>query len=215
MQKPGKTGTICAIVLALIVWFSIILQFIISTNAYLQEGRTFGGAIVQIISFFTILSNILVGCCLLAIVLKPASAFQKFFAANSVVTATALYITIVGLVYNTVLRSLWVPPGLFALTNELTHLFNPIAFIVFWLIFVPKEKLNLSQALSWLWFPLLYLVYALIRGALYRLYPYPFLNVDKLGYQSVLINSFFVMIAFLIFDAIFFLLNNWLAGKRK
>lgn len=213
VQKLSKPAFIYAILLALIVWFSVILQFYISTAAYMQQGRTFGGAIVQIISFFTILSNILVGLCLIAVVLNKASAFKKFFGSGSVITAVALYITIVGLIFNTVLRSIVHLKGLFALTNELTHVFNPIAFVIFWLFFAPKTKLSWQQAAGWLWYPLLYLVYVLIRGAIYHFYPYPFVDADKLGYQQVAINSFFVMVAFLLFGCLFLMLNNWLAAK--
>jgi hypothetical protein len=213
VHKLNKSAIIYTIILALIVWFSIALQFIISTPAYLHNGRTFGGAIVQIFSFFTILSNILAGLCLFAILLKSTSILLKFFTNNSLITATALYITIVGLVYNTVLRGLWLPKGLFRVADELTHAFNPLAFVIFWLFFVPKEKLIISQGLKWLWFPFLYLIYVLIRGSLYHLYPYPFLDVDKLGYQKVIINSTFVMIAFLVFGSALFFLNNSISSK--
>ncbi|WP_177183951.1 Pr6Pr family membrane protein [Mucilaginibacter sp. OK283] len=213
MQKLNKLAFIYAIILALIVWFSVILQFIISTAAYMQQGRTFGGALVQIISFFTILSNILVGLCLVAVVLNKASAFKKFFNNNSVVTAVALYITIVGLIFNTVLRSIVNLDGLFALTNELTHVFNPVAFVIFWLFFTAKTKLSWQQAASWLWYPLLYLIYILIRGAVFHFYPYPFVDADKLGYQQVAVNSFLVMMAFLLFGCLFLVLNNKLATR--
>jgi hypothetical protein len=214
-HEQTMAGKTYAMILGLIVWFSVILQFTISTEAYVQDGRTVGGSLVQIITFFTILSNILVGLCLVAIVLKPTSGFKRFFASNSVVTATALYITIVGLVYNTVLRGLVHLEGLFTLTNELTHAFNPLTFVIFWLFFVPKEKLGWAKAAKWLWFPLLYLVYVLIRGAIYHFYPYPFLNVDKLGYQRVVINSLLMMVAFVAFDLLFFSLNRWLAGRQS
>ncbi|WP_439696415.1 Pr6Pr family membrane protein [Mucilaginibacter sp. AW1-7] len=213
MQKLNKLAFIYAILLALIVWFSVVLQFIISTAAYMQQGRTFGGAIVQIMSFFTILNNILVGLCLVAVVLNKASAFKKFFNNNRVVTAVALYITIVGLIFNTVLRSIVNLDGLFALTNELTHVFNPVAFVIFWLFFIAKTKLSWRQAAGWLWYPLLYLVYILIRGAVFHFYPYPFVDADKLGYQQVAVNSFFVMVAFLLFGCLFLMLNNKLATR--
>ena len=213
MQKLSKPAFIYAISLALIVWFSVILQFYISTAAYVQQGRTFGGAVVQIISFFTILSNILVGLCLIAVLLNKVSAFKKIFGSGSVITAVALYITIVGLIFNTVLRSIVHLKGLFALTNELTHVFNPIAFVAFWLFFAPKTKLSWRQSAGWLWYPLLYLVYVLIRGAIFHFYPYPFVDADNLGYQQVAINSFFVMVAFLLFGCVFLMLNNRLAAK--
>ncbi len=65
--------------LALLVWFSICLQFYISTEQYLAQGRTFGGAIVQILSYFTIQNNILVALSLTLILLTPTSAWGVFF----------------------------------------------------------------------------------------------------------------------------------------
>jgi hypothetical protein len=85
---------------------------------------------------------------------------------------------------------------------------------VYWLFFVPKQKLTNNRGFTWLLFPLGYLAYTLVRGALANLYPYPFMDVTQLGYQQVLINSFFMVIAFVVFGAIFLLINNWLSGKK-
>jgi hypothetical protein len=203
-----KTYTAVA---AAIFWFAIILQFSISIPAYLQTGFSTWAAVVQLLSFFTVLSNLLAAIVLIAVLLKSHSGFMLFFKRGSVITAVTLYITIVGLIYNLVLRNLQHLAGLFKVADELMHLINPLLFIIFWLFFAPKQKLNWRQGLTWLWFPFIYLIYTLARGAASHLYPYPFMNVDKLGYGSVLINSFFVMIAFLIFDMLFFLINNKLS----
>jgi hypothetical protein len=197
-----------AAVAAVIFWFAIILQFSISIPAYLQTGFSALGAVVQLLSFFTILSNILAAIVLVAVLLKPGPVFVNFFKRGAVITAVTLYITIVGLVYNLVLRNLQQLQGLFNVANELLHLVNPLLFIIFWLFFVPKQKLSRQQGLTWLWLPFVYLIYTLARGAVRHLYPYPFMNVDKLGYGHVLLNSFFVMIAFLVFGLLFFFINN-------
>jgi hypothetical protein len=168
-QKQGKVTFIYAVVLALIVWFAVILQFFISTAAYMQQGRTLGGSLVQVMSFFTVLSNILAGCCLVAITLPAKSQLHVFFASRSVITAVAVYIAIVSLVYNTVLRGIIHLDGLFIIANELTHVFNPLAFVIFCLFVAPAQKLTIKQGLNWLWFPLLYLIYVIVRGAVYHL----------------------------------------------
>ena len=183
--------------LAIIVWFGVCLQFYISTALYLSQGRTFGGAIVQLFSYYTIQNNILVALALTLILLKPASAWGKFFSKPTTLTAIAVYITIVGLVYQLVLSKQHHYQGLFVLTDSILHAVCPILYILFWLIFVPKDTLKWKDGLNWLIYPLVYLIYILIRGAISGLYPYSFIDANKLSYQQIAINSIFLMLAFL------------------
>jgi len=204
------------LVLALIsVWFSLVVQFCISIPAYINDGRSLPGTLVQLFSYFTIQVNLLAGLGLGALLLKPSTAFNKYFSQGYVLTGIALYITIVGLVYNIILRSLWHPIGLFKLTDELMHLINPILFVVYWLIFVPKERLKWTQSLSWLWFPFLYLVYILIRGAITQIYPYPFIDAGKLGYYSIIIHSLLLLVVFLLLGLLLILLTRTLSPKSS
>ncbi|MBB6108919.1 Pr6Pr family membrane protein [Mucilaginibacter lappiensis] len=196
-HKPNKPATIYAAAAGLVVWFALILQVSISIPAYIQEGHTWAGAVIQILSFFTIQSNLMVGVCLGVLLLKPSNAFYRFFSKGYVLSGICLYIIVVGLVYNIILRSLWHPEGLFKVADELLHSLNPLLFVIYWLIFAPPEKLKWMQSINWLWFPFLYLVYTLIRGAITQLYPYPFVNVVKLGYGHVLINSLVLLVVFL------------------
>jgi hypothetical protein len=196
-----------------IIWFSLILQITISISAYLKTGRSLAGTLVQLFSYFTILSNLLAVICLTAL-FKAYSRLGKYFFQPHVFSAIALYITIVGLVYNLVLRSLWHPEGLFKLADELLHSVNPVLFVVYWLVYVPKGSLKWSHALSWLWFPLSYSVYIFIRGSISHLYPYPFLNVDALGLSRVAINSLLMLIAFLLIGFLFVWINRVIVKRR-
>jgi hypothetical protein len=196
-----------------IIWFSLILQITISISAYLKTGRSLAGTLVQLFSYFTILSNLLAVICLTAL-FKANSRLGKCFFQPRVFSAIALYITIVGVVYNLVLRSLWHPEGLFKLADELLHSVNPVLFVVYWLVYVPKTSLKWGQALSWLWFPFIYSVYIFIRGSISHLYPYPFMNIDKLGVPQVAINSLLMLIAFLLIGFLFVWINR-LTVKRS
>lgn len=193
----------------IIVWFALVLQFTISIPAYQAQGRTIAGSLVQLVSFFTILSNLLVVISITILLTKPGSTLYRFFSKSSVLTGIAVYITIVGLVYNLVLRHIWQPQGLFKLADELLHTINPTLFIIYWLAFVPKEGLMWDNILSWLWFPFIYLVYVIIRGAFTGYYPYPFVDVLHLGYTKVMINSFLLLMVFLGFGALFVLIDRW------
>ena len=69
-------------------------------------------------------------------------------------------------------------------------------FLLFWIFFVPKGTLRWSQPLFWLVYPLLYVSYCLIRGALTGFYPYPFVDVTLLGYPKALLNTVLLLAGF-------------------
>lgn len=196
--KPGKPASIYASAAGLIVWFALILQLSISIPAYMQTGHSWMGAVIQILSFFTIQSNLLAGVSLWALLLKPSNTLYRFFSRGYVIGGICLYIIVVGLVYNIILRSLWHPTGLFKLADELLHSVNPLLFVIYWLFFARSENLKWKQSIYWLGFPFLYLIYTLIRGAITRSYPYPFIDAVKLGYGQVLISSLVLLIVFLV-----------------
>ena len=214
-HNRNNTSSFTLVLAFILIWFTLVAQFCISIPAYMSGGRSFPGTLVQLFSYFTIQVNLLAGLGLGALLLKPSTAFSKYFSQGYVLTGVALYITIVGLVYNIILRSLWHPIGLLKITDELLHLINPILFVVYWLIFVPKERLKWTQSLNWLWFPFLYLVYILIRGAITQIYPYPFIDAGKLGYYSIVINSLLLLVVFLLLGLLLILLTRTLSPKSS
>lgn len=195
---------------ALVVWFGLILQFYISIEKYLTEGWTLGGAFVQVISYFTIQTNILVAVALTSLLLKPKSSWGVFFSRISVLTAITVYITIVGLIYAVILKGLWKPEGLFKLADFLLHTLSPILFVVLWFVFLPKGNIKWKQLFLWAIFPIYYLIYSLIRGAFVGLYPYGFIDAGIIGYNQVMINSLMVLIVFLVISSILIAVNNFL-----
>jgi hypothetical protein len=66
-------------IIAILGWFALALQFYISINLYVGAGWTVGTAIIQILSFFTILTNLLVAVNLTVICLLPHSRSNNFF----------------------------------------------------------------------------------------------------------------------------------------
>jgi hypothetical protein len=170
---------------ALVVWFALISQFYL---AIANRTSSIVEAVIRYFSFFTILANGLVGVALWALLVEPKSAWGRWFGRASTLTALAVYITVVGLIYNLILRQLWNPQGLQQLVDELLHSVIPTLFVLFWLLFVPQERMRWVSILSWMVFPLCYCVYCLGRGVMVGYYPYPFLDVTVLGYHNVLLN---------------------------
>lgn len=174
---------------------AVILQFYLIIANRKDDVLT---TIVRFFSYFTILSNILVALCFIFLWIKP----QKFafFSKPVNITAIAVYITIVGIVYNTVLRNLWQPQGMQYYVDELLHSVVPILFVLYWLVFAPKSKLAWKDAFSFLIYPLVYMVFIGIRGAITNEYPYPFVDVAALGYEHVFMNAGYLFVAFLAFS---------------
>jgi hypothetical protein len=133
---------------------------------------------VNFFSYFTILSNSFAVIVLLwAVVARPSRDLDVTRG------AVALCLLIVGIVFALLLRNLdqetipWV--------NTVVHEVMPAAMAVDWLLDPPLSLITVSDLISWLVFPLGYLVYTLFRGSVVGWYPYPFLNPDMLGYSGV------------------------------
>ena len=215
IQTAEKSSVTITFFLMLLVWFGLILQFCISMQAYLHDGLSLTSALVQFFSYFTIQVNILVGLSLIGLLLKPQNWLNSFFSRGYVFTGIVFYIIIVGLIYNTILRGIWRPIGLFRLADELLHLVNPLLFVAYWLICIPQQKLKWAQALNWLWYPFIYVIYALIRGALTNLYPYPFIDAGKFGYNKIMINSVVLLVVFLLLGLLLIFITRKLSSKTS
>jgi hypothetical protein len=200
-SSPIKIGY--GLVVALTAWFSVILQLILST-----------GPIGNFLSFFTIQCNLLVAIVLTFSILFPKTKTGKYFSGTSVQTATALYIFIVALVYNTVLRGLIKLEGWGYFVDNMLHVLVPILFVIYWAFFTPKNRLEWKEGLIWAIFPTVYLIYSLIRGAIVHWYPYPFLDVDKYGYGAVSINVILMIAAFFGAGIILIWINRTITKKH-
>ena len=197
MQK--KSAKIFALVAASIAWFGVLTQFyLIILNRVVSIPET----ILRFFAYFTINTNILVALCFTFIGLGSKTRTGRFFSRPSTVTAITVYIIIVGIVYNTILRSLWQPQGLQMIVDEILHSVTPVLFVLFWVIFIPTEELKWKHAFSWLIYPLVYIFYALIVGAVTKFYPYLFVDVNRHGYIKALSNTGLVLFAIFLLSLI-------------
>jgi len=202
--KRGAKLLLAAI--CLLGWFALVGQFYL---IILNRITSIPEIIIRYFSYFTILTNLLVAICCTALLTNRNSKIKSFFSRQNTLTAVAVYITVVGLVYNSILRFLWNPQGLQWIVDELLHSVIPLLFIVFWLLIVPKGKFQWKNVLAWLLYPLIYLVFVLLRGLPSSFYPYPFIDVDKIGYYKTFINSSGMLLAFLAVAIIFLIINRF------
>jgi len=205
MNSSTQTNTpkiIFGTIVAFLTWFSIVFQFYLTT-----------GSIANLFSYFTILCNLLMALSLSFSIFLPKTKTGIYFSSISVQTAIALYIFIVALVYNSVLRGLLLLEGWQILVDNMLHVVIPILYLLYWFFFVPKAYLNWKNGMYWTLFPLIYLIYSLIRGAIVQWYPYPFLNAAKYGYEQVIFNVGIMLLVFFSAGAILIVVNNKVIRK--
>lgn len=190
MQK--QSARIVALMGAIITWSAVLTQFyLIIVHRVVSVPET----IFRFFGYFTIDTNIIVALCFSSVFLSNKAGTERFFSKPSTITATVVYITIVGIVYNTILRPLWKPQGLQMIVDEVLHSVTPVYFILFWVIFTPTKELKWKDAFSWLIYPLLYMLYAILLGAITKFYPYIFVDVSRHGYPKALSNAGLVLLA--------------------
>ena len=183
--------------LAVTGWFALVAQFVLTMD---NRMAPVGESVVRFFSYFTILSNILVTAGVTVLVFSPASPRGKWLARASPQTALAVYIAVVCLVYNLVLRPVWDPQGLQRVVDELLHVVVPVLYILFWLVRTRQSALQWRNIPGWLIYPAVYALWILLWGEFTDWYPYPFMDVGKLGYGEVLENSGLVVLVFLLFS---------------
>ncbi len=131
---------------------------------------------------------------MLLLALKPTRT-SPLFATFRLIGVVA--ITVTGLVYHVALASLFDLQGWDQLGNQLVHTVVPILAVVGWLMFGP-HRLNSARIALWsLVFPVSWLGFTLVRGAFVDWYPYPFIDVTKLGYGGTLLNCVWVSVLLL------------------
>lgn len=171
---------------------TLLLQFAISMQAYAAAGRDVFGALGMFFSYYTILTNIV----LVLIYLSDLASwrwlevFRKLDVNGMMVANMVLVMTFV----HFFLRGLVPMSGLFLLCDRLLHYVTPVIYIVWWLVTVRHGPLLIRRVPIMLAPTIVYFLYVLARGAWVREYPYPVLNVTRLGYGQVLLNAVYLTI---------------------
>lgn len=176
MNKKALATT--RLVFGVITLGAVIFQLINS----IENGRSIG----NFFSFFTVQSNILAAGLLVA-----AGVYGLIGGADKQVPylrgALTLFMTMTGIIYilllsgNEVSLQTTIPA-----VNIILHYIMPAVVLLDWLVFPPKKRLNFTWALLWLSYPLFYLVYSLVRGAITGWYPYPFIDPVTSGWVNVI-----------------------------
>ena len=196
--------------IAVLVLAATVVQIVIAvrvsgtphdTSVGLLRGSSTSGRIIRVLSFFTIQSNLLSGLVSAQLARRPDRDGRVW---RGLRLAALVGITVTGIVYSTVLARIHEPHGpAETFVNDLVHYVVPVMMVVGWLAFGPRPRIDRSAVLGAMLFPLLWIAYSLVRGAIWKWYPYPFLDVVTHGYARVAVNAVLVTVVLVLVAAVF------------
>jgi hypothetical protein len=184
---------------ALVCWLGIGLQFWAS---YTFRHCDLILTLWTLARFFTIICNLALAMAMTLVALGRR-------VSPVVLGGLTLAILLVGIVYATLLTGLHPLSGLPLIANYLLHDVSPVAMAAYWLLFVPRGRLRWNAPWWWGIFPAVYFVYALVRGQLDHHYPYPFIDVGKLGWTQVALNAAGIAFAFVVAGFALVWIDGW------
>jgi hypothetical protein len=203
----------CIRLAAVLGWLGLSIQlYLVFYGRWSVEASLLGG-LVSYFSYFTVLTNTLVAAVLTSAATTRESRGRTFLLQPWVSSGIAVSISVVGLAYSLLLRHLWHPQGWQLIADELLHDVMPLLFVLYWWRCVPKGHLRLGHIGLWAIYPLLYFVYVLLRGRSLGIYPYPFVDVEKLGYPQVFLNASGILLGFVVVALVVLGLDRW-RGSR-
>ncbi len=200
--------------MALLGWSGLAIQLYVVLLMRWASGASVIGGLLSYFSFFTVLTNTMVATVLTYAVISRSSKGRSFFLQAWVSSGITVSIIVVGVAYSLLLRQFWQPHGVAWLANELLHDVMPVLFTLYWWYCVPKGLLRVSHIGVWALYPVLYFAYILLRGHLLGVYPYPFIDVGKLGYAQVFLNAGEILAGFFVVALMLVALDRWVGSKR-
>jgi hypothetical protein len=167
-----------------------------------------GFSLTNFFSFFTNLSNLFAAIILILGAIYLIKRREPTVKDDIIRGTSVACMALVGMVFSVLLRD--VDLGhLLPWVNILLHYIMPIVIVIDWLYQPPKNKLKLGQIVYWLIFPLLYLAYSIIRGAILGFYAYPFFNPAKSGgYGGVALYCIAIAATFFFFSWLLIVVGN-------
>jgi len=199
--RPGAARTAfraAHAALALVVLFGLAVQVavVVGGGEDANSGETtaalaLGERLVNLFSYFTILSNVMVMTTSALFALRPERDGRLFRVLH---LDALLSITATGVVFAAVLAPIVDVTGWAAVANGIFHYLVPVAFPLVWLLFGPRPRLTRHVVvLAFVW-PVAWLTCTFARGAVTGWYPYPFLDATQLGFGRALAGGLVVLL---------------------
>ena len=125
MNKAFERYTL--LLIGILALFGVSVQFIISINRAIVEDNSVGEVVINMLGYFTILTNTFAAIVLTTLSLLPNSRIGKVFATPKVFGCVVTSMLWVGIGFHVLLSDYWSPDGMEAVTNYFNHYIVPSA----------------------------------------------------------------------------------------
>ncbi|MDO6415151.1 Pr6Pr family membrane protein [Sphingomonas sp. BIUV-7] len=190
--------------IALCGWSGLIMEVFLVFARYHALAPT----LWRLALFFTMLSNLTV-----AIVFTGIAFGAPRLRHPLLIGGLAMTMALVGSVFELMLRRILHPTGWRLVSSALLHDAVPLLTVGAWFFLAEKGRLRARDPWLIAIFPIVYLGYALVRGATGGDYPYPFIDPRKIGWAGVSAYVIGISAAFLVCGHLMVLLDRRL-GRR-
>ena len=199
---------------AIVATAAIVLQLLL----VLQGGRVLdeqtppdlGTRLYRFVAYFTIQSNVLVALVTTQLARDPARDGQAWRVLR---LAAVGGIAVTGVVHFVLLRPLLDLEGADWAADKLLHMVVPALAVAGWAAFGPRPRIGRREALLALAWPVAWLAWTLVAGAVSDWYPYPFLDHREDGAGAVVVSCLGVTAVFVGVIGVLALLDRRLPAR--
>lgn len=200
-----KIDRVLAAIIAAVAWTGLGLQFQASFGQLHDVPKT----LWVMFLYFTVITNFL-----MAIVFTALAFGWNRIASPFNLGGVTIAMLLVGVIYNTLLRGMIELSGGAKIADLINHSISPLLVGLYWLLVAKKGKLDWNDPAKWALLPLAYFIYGIWRGKTEGKYPYPFMNLERLGWPQTLINAALMAMGFIAVGYIMVWLDRRMAGRR-
>ena len=179
-------GRAFAALVAASAWLGLAVQL----GATLGTTGSAAAALWVLLRYFTMLVNLAVALAFTRAAARGAPA------PPALLGGLVLNALLVAIVYHLLLAGTLAQTAPEKLADAFLHGVTPALVLLFWLMRARRGALHYWDVRPWAAVPLLYLAYALARGAVDGIYPYPFIDVGRIGWGATLVNAALIAAGF-------------------
>jgi hypothetical protein len=206
MHPMNPRPRLATSMLALLGWASLALQLGVDLARDHSKGLSLSHTLWHEAGYYTILTNLLTASALTLLALRRAGAVLS--------GAVTLYETLLGILNHFLLGGIVAKPLPQFTADLCLHYILPSLVLMHWILFAPKEGLRFMHAARWIFYPLGYGIYTLIRGSVTGKYPYFFLDAGRFGLPRIILNFLGLTVVFGLSGLVLVAVSHRLAGPR-
>lgn len=193
---------LAALAIALVAWIGLAIHI----EAQWRLTGSLLGAVWVLADYFTVITNLFVAIAFTLLTLRGRNGVGP-----RALAFVAINIALVGVVYALLLHGTAELTAGAAVANVLLHMVTPVIVPIFWLLCVRRGTLGPRDPLIWALYPVVYLVYALVRGTAQGRFAYPFIDYIEEGIPQVAMTVVIITLAYLVAGWLMVLLDRRLA----